>query len=98
MLMQYIARYARYAGILHSNTSNCHRLIMSDSSNATHDFCWGCVYYPPNLPRNAYSDSDWSLLQSRTCSFDHLPNSPDCLATRKTSCSLIDLASTLPKP
>jgi len=55
------------------------------------DLCAGCVYYPPNLPRQAYADDDWTMLQARTCAFEHEPGSPDCLASRKTSCSLVDL-------
>jgi hypothetical protein len=55
------------------------------------DVCAGCVYYPPNLPRQAYADDDWTMLQARACSFEHVPASADCLASRKTSCSLVDL-------
>lgn len=53
--------------------------------------CLGCVYYPPNLPRQAYSDQDWYLLQSLACAHEHEPGSPACAASRKTSCSLLDL-------
>lgn len=55
------------------------------------ELCWGCVYYPPNLPRDAYADADWAMLQSRHCSFEHTPGSVECLASRKTSCSLVDV-------
>ncbi len=55
------------------------------------EYCAGCVYYPPNLPRHAYAEADWDMLQARACSFEHVPGSPDCLACRKTSCSLVDL-------
>ena len=55
------------------------------------EMCLGCVYYPPNLPRHAYSDEDWSMLQSKHCSFDYRPDSKECLNSRKTSCSLLDL-------
>lgn len=55
------------------------------------ELCWGCVYYPPNLPRHSYSEEDWAMLQSLHCSFKHAPGSDECLASRKTSCSLVDL-------
>lgn len=65
---------------------------MSDAldSNAA-EYCFGCVYYPPNLPRHAYAEDDWAMLQARSCSFEHAPGTPECLASRKTSCSLVDL-------
>ncbi len=53
--------------------------------------CGGCVYYPPNLPRRAYSVGDWAVLQGLSCSFEYVPGGAECLAARKTSCSLIDL-------
>lgn len=31
------------------------------------------------------------MLQSLYCSFKHAPGSDECLASRKTSCSLVDL-------
>lgn len=55
------------------------------------ELCFGCVYYPPNLPPQAYSPEDWEMLQARQCSFEHQPGDGGCLATRKTSCSLVDL-------
>ncbi|MDP2170524.1 MAG: hypothetical protein Q8J96_08890 [Rhodocyclaceae bacterium] len=55
------------------------------------ELCGGCVYFPPNLPRMAYAQQDWDLLQARSCSFEHLPGTADCLENRKTSCSLVDL-------
>ena len=57
-------------------------------------YCLGCVYHPPNLPQNAYSEADWTMLQTRICSFEHAPGTEHCLASRKTSCSLVDLAAT----
>ena len=67
---------------------------MSDAlKQATEEYCLGCVYYPPNLPPNAYSEADWAMLQARTCAFEHAPGTEDCLASRKTSCSLVDLAA-----
>lgn len=62
---------------------------LHDTSLADH--CFGCVYYPPNLPPHAYAADDWAMLQARTCSFEHVPGTADCLASRKTSCSLVDL-------
>ena len=58
------------------------------------DHCFGCVYFPPNLPPSAYSEADWTMLQTRSCAFEHTPGTDDCLASRKTSCSLVDLAET----
>lgn len=55
------------------------------------EHCVGCVYYPPNLPRSAYSEEDYSMLMGKRCSFDHQPGDDNCAVTRKTSCSLIDL-------
>jgi hypothetical protein len=65
---------------------------MSHASDpAPEEHCFGCVYYPPNLPRHAYADADWAMLQARACAFEHVPGTSDCLASRKTSCSLVDL-------
>lgn len=58
------------------------------------EYCPGCVYHPSNLPQSAYSAADWAMLQARACSFDHVPGTVDCLGSRKTSCSLVDLATT----
>ncbi len=55
-------------------------------------YCFGCVLYPPNLPPYAYSEEDWALLQGMACSLEHKPGMPDCLVSRKTSCSLVELA------
>lgn len=55
------------------------------------ELCFGCVYHPPNLPVHAYSATDWAMLQARACAFEHTPGTEDCLASRKTSCSLVDL-------
>ena len=55
------------------------------------EYCMSCVYYPPNLPAHAYSEDDYQMLQQKCCSFDHLPEDENCLSTRKTSCSLVDL-------
>jgi hypothetical protein len=62
----------------------------ADDTTAT-EYCIGCVYHPPNLPPHAYAEDDWAMLQARTCAFEHRPRTPDCLASRKTSCSLVDL-------
>lgn len=58
----------------------------------TEHYCLGCVYYPPNLPPHAYAEADWALLQSMNCSLEHSPGTDDCLCSRKTSCSLVELA------
>ena len=55
------------------------------------EYCMSCVYYPPNLPEHAYSEEDYQMLQSKNCSFDHVPHDDGCVITRKTSCSLVDL-------
>lgn len=65
---------------------------MPESAVETH--CAGCVYHPPNLPPDAYPPEDWAMLQTRICAFEHTPGSPDCLETRKTHCSLVDLDAT----
>ena len=67
---------------------------MSPPESAIETYCTGCVYHPPNLPPDAYPPQDWALLQTRICAFEHLPGTPDCLDTRKTSCSLVDLDAT----
>jgi hypothetical protein len=57
------------------------------------EHCEVCVYYPPNLPVNAYSKDDYRMLQEKKCSFDFQPHAEHCQATRKTSCLLVDLES-----
>ena len=66
---------------------------MSDESSKTQSLCRMCVYFPPNLPEGKYPPDDWLELQNKSCSFDNTPGSADCLATRKTSCSLMDLGA-----
>ncbi len=56
------------------------------------ELCLGCVYYPPNLPKDRYPVEDWLELQEKSCSFDYQPGDPDCLLNRKTSCSVVDLS------
>ena len=70
---------------------------MTEPTATPDELCSVCVYFPPNLPRHAYHDDDWAMLQSRACSFEHAPGSPACLDSRKTSCSLVDLSTHLPK-
>ncbi|MDP2194450.1 MAG: hypothetical protein Q8J72_00505 [Rhodocyclaceae bacterium] len=67
---------------------------MSAKNAEPAELCLGCVYFPPNLPRQAYAQRDWDILQARSCSFEHLPGTADCLENRKTSCSLVDLDQT----
>lgn len=64
---------------------------MNHKIAASESLCPTCVYFPPNLPEDKYPPADWAELQKKQCSFDHVPGSDDCLATRKTSCSLVDL-------
>ncbi len=61
---------------------------MSAKTAEPHELCGGCVFFPPSLPRQAYSDEDWEMLQARQCAFEHLPDSADCRLTRKTSCAV----------
>lgn len=63
-----------------------------DITPKTEQYCFGCVLYPPNLPPYAYSEDDWAELQKMTCSLEHSPGSSACMASRKTSCSLVELA------
>ena len=63
--------------------------------NNSHEHCLGCVYYPPNLPPHAYPAADYQMLQAKQCSFDFKPEDKDCAQTRKTSCSLVDLAPSI---
>jgi hypothetical protein len=65
----------------------------SEKTAEPHELCFGCVYFPPNLPRQGYAAEDWDMLQQRTCSFEHQPGDTACQATRKTSCSLVDLSA-----
>jgi hypothetical protein len=67
---------------------------MNNPDQATHELCSGCVYYPPNLPSHAYATPDWVELQARACAFDHTPGTVNCMTSRKTSCSLLDLEAT----
>ena len=67
------------------------RPFMSDESSKAQMLCGMCVYFPPNLPEGKYPREDWLDLQKKSCSFDYVPGDADCLASRKTSCSLVDL-------
>jgi len=62
---------------------------MSEKTGDTHELCFGCVYFPPNLPRQAYLDDDWTMLQAKQCSFDYSSDGDDCRQIRKTSCALV---------
>ncbi len=70
---------------------------MMPISDDTHEYCAGCVYYPPNLPESAYTKEDYKMLQLKSCSYDHHPEDENCQIMRKTSCSVIDLEN-LNKP
>ena len=56
------------------------------------ELCVGCVYYPPNLPENAYPAEDWAMLRDKACSYDFIPGDPNCEQTRKIACSIVDLS------
>lgn len=64
---------------------------MKSSVRIDTEHCIGCVYYPPNLPLEAYPAEDYALLIGKTCSFDFKPGDSNCTDSRKTSCSLINL-------
>ncbi len=64
---------------------------MKPSAEELATYCGGCVYYPPNLPETFYSAEDYQELQQKRCSYDHSPGDNNCLATQKTSCSIVDL-------
>jgi hypothetical protein len=64
---------------------------MKPSHNEIEELCLGCVYYPPNLPATAYSETDYQELQQKSCSYDYLPGDQGCQQMRKTSCSIVDL-------
>lgn len=66
---------------------------MNLPSDNIEEYCFGCVYYPPNLPPQAYSAEDLEMLQEKRCSFDFSPGDKNCSASRKTSCSLVDLGN-----
>lgn len=66
--------------------------MRNDITALTEQLCFGCVLYPPNLPPYAYAKADWDFLQSLTCSLEHAPGTEGCMASRKTSCSLVELA------
>jgi len=67
------------------------KLEISLDITSPQEHCAGCVYYPPNLPPQAYSGDDYRMLRDKACSFDFQPRDGDCESTRKTSCSLVDL-------
>lgn len=60
-------------------------------TECVNEHCIGCVYFPPNLPEQAYAEEDYRMLQAKSCSFDYQPADEACAVTRKTSCSLVDL-------
>lgn len=66
--------------------------MATESERLLEDYCLGCVYYPPNLPPDAYAAADWHLLKDMACSLEHTAGGADCQASRKTSCSLVDLS------
>jgi len=53
--------------------------------------CSMCVYLPENLPAVAYSGEDYAMLQAKDCSYDFIAGSKECMETRKTSCSVVDM-------
>lgn len=55
------------------------------------ELCSMCVYLPENLPAFAYSSEDYAMLKEKDCSYDFIAGSIQCMATRKTSCSVVDM-------
>jgi len=53
--------------------------------------CSGCVYYPPNLPKDQYSEEDWELVRNKNCSYDASPGDSMCNSMRRNSCRLVSL-------
>ena len=74
---------------MNTNPASDHGL--DTTTETSHEHCIACVFFPPNLPASAYSEDDYSMLQEKSCCFDHRPGGSDCSQTRKTSCSLLDL-------
>lgn len=64
---------------------------MLEKTAEPHELCFGCVYFPPNLPQQMYAAEDWAMIQERACSFEHRPGDEGCQGSRKTSCNLVDL-------
>ena len=64
-------------------------MILNEQTDTEH--CVACVFYPPNLPPAAYPAEDYAMLIRKSCSFDFQPSDRNCIQTRKTSCSLLDL-------
>lgn len=69
-----------------------------NETRSNSEYCQCCVYYPPNLPENAYSSEDYLMLQSKDCAFDFEPMDKQCQQSRKSSCSLIDLEQPKTRP
>jgi len=55
------------------------------------ELCKTCVYYVKNLPREAYPEEEWKLLEELECSLDAEPEDSMCKIFRKSSCSIVDL-------
>jgi len=77
-------------------TEQSNELSQEGHSNPRELYCTGCVLFPPNLPAQAYCESDWVMLQAMACSLDLQAGSSDCLASRKTRCNLVDLSGSTP--
>lgn len=74
---------------MHNKPDLVNKMALNTEEAAAH--CCACVFYPPNLPAGAYAADDYKMLQEKNCSFDFEPADRDCVQTRKTSCSLLDL-------
>ena len=71
---------------------------MTSTPDTRSEHCTGCVFYPPNLPAQAYPAEDYAMLMRKRCSFDFHPADEGCRQTRKTSCALLDLEKTRETP
>ncbi len=55
------------------------------------EICKTCVYYVENLPRSAYPEEEWKVIESLKCSIDAKPGDELCKVFRKSSCSIVNL-------
>ena len=55
------------------------------------ELCKSCVYYFKNLPKSAYPEEEWKVIEELQCSIDAKPGDDLCKIFRKSSCSLVNL-------
>jgi hypothetical protein len=59
--------------------------------------CGSCVFFPPNLPEQAYSEEEYRMLMSKACSFDATSGDENCNAMRRGCCGLVSLDKLFPQ-